>query len=258
MRAARGRRRRAPRTTSIFRLRVSRHPKQPGCNLPGTSVTSALPAYVAGLAATDAYAQTKKGAVRKPVADRSGRRPGRHAERDRQRSLCRQRDHVLQPCQDAHVCKGWSATPITVEIRGFVGWRWIKYPGIRMPVQGGRPDANPAAPQPAVCLRHAELQGRPTYAEGISEQHGSDAEEDGRRDRRAGCCRWRRCTSAGSGWLEGDRARSRRMAQLHRLPARPTGREPLAADREENPARSSDRAQQRIAGRTALRPARIR
>jgi gluconate 2-dehydrogenase gamma chain len=103
--------------------------------IPGTSVTSALPAYVAGLAATDAYAQSKKGAAFASLAPAD-------------------QDAVLTDMQSGaaagsfvggattffnlvrgHVLQGMACDPYYKGNQNFVGWKWIGYPGIRMPVK---------------------------------------------------------------------------------------------------------------------------
>ncbi len=101
----------------------------------GTSVSSSLPAYVAGLPATDAYAQSVKGASFAALAPSD-------------------QDAVLVAMQNGvaiggfvggsttffnlvrtHILQGMLCDPYYGGNRGFVGWKWVGYPGIRMPVK---------------------------------------------------------------------------------------------------------------------------
>jgi len=105
-------------------------------SFPGTSVTSQVPAYVAGLPAVDAYALAKKGA---PFASLSAA----------------DQDAVLVDMQNGvatgfaggstgffttvrtHVLQGVLCDPYYGGNQSFVGWKWLRYPGLRMPVAAG-------------------------------------------------------------------------------------------------------------------------
>jgi len=137
----------------------------------GTSVTSALPAYQAGLPAVDAYAQAKKGAsfVNLSPADQDAvltdiatgvnangfvAVPGGSTT-----ALPPQTPNETAPGSQAtsatpatpitpvttsaafftlvrtHVLQGMLSDPYYGGNQNFVGWKWIRYPGIRMPVK---------------------------------------------------------------------------------------------------------------------------
>ena len=102
---------------------------------PGTSVSTSLPAYQAGLPATDAYSQSAKGA---PFVSLSPN----------------DQDAVLLAMQNGtaaggflggsaafftlvrtHTLQGMLCDPFYGGNKGFVGWKWIRYPGLRMPVK---------------------------------------------------------------------------------------------------------------------------
>ncbi len=103
---------------------------------PGTSVTSQLPAYQAGLPAVDAYAQAKKGALFASLSPTD-------------------QDAVLLDMQNGvatgftggstaffttvrtHVLQGVLSDPYYGGNQNFVGWKWLRYPGLRMPVAPG-------------------------------------------------------------------------------------------------------------------------
>jgi gluconate 2-dehydrogenase gamma chain len=101
---------------------------------PGTSVTSSLPAYQAGLPAVDAYAQSKKGASFASLA-------------------ATDQDAILTDMQNGvatgftggsatffnlvrtHTLQGMLCDPYYGGNQSFIGWKWLRYPGIRMPVK---------------------------------------------------------------------------------------------------------------------------
>ena len=103
----------------------------------GTSVSSFLPAYQAGLAATDAFAQSSQGAPFAQLAPA-------------------QQDAVLLAMQNGvatgftvttaaafftdvrtHTLQGMLCDPYYGGNVDFIGWKWIGYPGLRMPVKPG-------------------------------------------------------------------------------------------------------------------------
>jgi gluconate 2-dehydrogenase gamma chain len=101
----------------------------------GTSVQTQLPAYVAGLAATDAYAQSKKG---QPFASLSA------ADQDAvltDMSAGTATGTFLAGSASffnlvrTHTLQGMLCDPYYGGNKNFVGWAWVGYPGIRMPVK---------------------------------------------------------------------------------------------------------------------------
>jgi gluconate 2-dehydrogenase gamma chain len=128
--------------------------------IPGTNVSSALPAYVAGLAAVDAYAQSKKGAAFAALSQAD-------------------QDAVLTDVQAGvatggfiggsatffnlvrgHVLQGMLCDPYYGGNQKFVGWKWIRYPGIRMPVKAADQTLTPPLLNPMSAYE------MPTYKSG--------------------------------------------------------------------------------------------
>jgi gluconate 2-dehydrogenase gamma chain len=101
----------------------------------GTSVSSSLPAYVAGLAAVDTYAQSRRGVAFASLAP---------AEQD---TLLTDMQNgvatgsfstslqVFFNLVRTHTLQGMLSDPYYGGNRDFMGWSWLGYPGIRMPVK---------------------------------------------------------------------------------------------------------------------------
>jgi gluconate 2-dehydrogenase gamma chain len=103
--------------------------------IPGTTVSSSLPAYQAGLAAVDTYAQSRKGAAFATLGaadqdalltDMQGGVAKGTFSTDLQVFFNLVRTHTLQ---------GMLSDPYYGGNKNFVGWAWVGYPGIRMPVK---------------------------------------------------------------------------------------------------------------------------
>jgi gluconate 2-dehydrogenase gamma chain len=125
----------------------------------GTSVSTYLPAYQAGLAAVDAYAQSTQGAVFAQLGSA-------------------QQDAILTAMQAGtatgftggsatffttvrtHVLQGMLCDPYYGGNIDFVGWKWVGYPGVRMPVAAG--DQTMTAP----ALNPISAYGLATYHSG--------------------------------------------------------------------------------------------
>ena len=99
------------------------------------SFATSLPDYVAGLAATDAYAQVKKGA---PFSNL--------AAADQDAVLTDMQSNVATGGFNTssstffnlvrtHTLQGMFCDPYYGGNQNFVGWAWNRYPGIRMPVK---------------------------------------------------------------------------------------------------------------------------
>lgn len=133
---------------------------------PGTSVSSSLPAYQAGLPAVDAYAQSKKGA---PFASLS---PS-------------DQDAVLTDLQNnvatgsfvgsastffnlvrTHTLQGMLCDPYYGGNQGFVGWKWIRYPGLRMPVKAADQALTPPLLNPMSAYDMGTYKSGPPTLEG--------------------------------------------------------------------------------------------
>jgi gluconate 2-dehydrogenase gamma chain len=134
--------------------------------IPGTSVSSSLPAYLAGLPAVDAYAQAKKGA---PFANL--------APADQ--------DAVLVDLQNGaatgpfvggsatffnlvrtHVLQGMLSDPYYGGNQNFVGWKWLRYPGIRMPVAPGDQTLTPPLLNPMSAYEMPNYKSGPPTIKG--------------------------------------------------------------------------------------------
>jgi gluconate 2-dehydrogenase gamma chain len=101
----------------------------------GTTVSSSLPAYVAGLAAVDTYAQSRRGVAFASLAP---------AEQD---TLLTDMQNgvatgsfstslqVFFNLVRTHTLQGMLSDPYYGGNRNFMGWSWLGYPGIRMPVK---------------------------------------------------------------------------------------------------------------------------
>jgi gluconate 2-dehydrogenase gamma chain len=101
----------------------------------GTTVSSSLPAYVAGLAAVDTYAQSRRGVAFASLAP---------AEQD---TLLTDMQNgvatgsfstslqVFFNLVRTHTLQGMLTDPYYGGNKNFQGWSWIGYPGIRMPVK---------------------------------------------------------------------------------------------------------------------------
>jgi gluconate 2-dehydrogenase gamma chain len=116
----------------------------------GTSVSSSLPAYVSGLAATEAYTQSRRG------VSFSGLTP---AEQD---SILTDMQNGLAPASfgtnlqvffnlvRTHTLQGMLTDPFYGGNKNFIGWAWIGYPGLRMPVK--RDDQRLGMPPPLMRM----------------------------------------------------------------------------------------------------------
>jgi gluconate 2-dehydrogenase gamma chain len=137
----------------------------------GTNVVSSLPAYVAGLAAIDAYARAQKGQgfstlsasdqdalltnlergvstsgfLPSPPSSATGQPPQTPGETaPGAPGNAGTAPVTATPVQTSsaffslvrtHTLQGMLCDPYYGGNRGFVGWRWVGYPGIRMPVK---------------------------------------------------------------------------------------------------------------------------
>src|SRR5262249_6546794 len=99
------------------------------------SLATSLPDYVAGLAATDAYAQSKKGA---PFAGLSGADQDAMLT-DMQRNVATGSLHTNASTffnlVRNHTLMGMFCDPFYGGNQNYVGWTLNRYPGIRMPVK---------------------------------------------------------------------------------------------------------------------------
>jgi gluconate 2-dehydrogenase gamma chain len=125
------------------------------------SLATSLPDYVAGLAATDAYAQTKKGA---PFANLS--------TADQDAVLTDMQANVATGSFNggastffnlvrSHTLQGMFCDPYYGGNQNFVGWALNRYPGIRMPVKPA--DTRLSKPSP---LRRASAYNIPQFKSG--------------------------------------------------------------------------------------------
>jgi gluconate 2-dehydrogenase gamma chain len=121
----------------------------------GTSVSSSLPAYVSGLAAMDAYTQSRKGVAFAALSPA-------------------EQDSILTDMQNGvatgsfgtnlqvffnlvrtHTLQGMLTDPYYGGNKNFMGWAWIGYPGIRMPVK--REHQRMGSPPPLIKMSAYEM-----------------------------------------------------------------------------------------------------
>jgi gluconate 2-dehydrogenase gamma chain len=150
-----------------------------GATIQGTNVVSSLPAYQAGLPAVDAYAQSKKGALFANLspADQDAvltdlsagvnangfvsvpggsttalppQTPNETAPGSQQTSATPQTPITPVTTSAAfftlvrtHVLQGVLSDPYYGGNQNFVGWKWVRYPGIRMPVKRADQELTP-------------------------------------------------------------------------------------------------------------------
>jgi gluconate 2-dehydrogenase gamma chain len=101
----------------------------------GTTVSTSLPAYAAGLAAVDSYAQSRKGvafASLTPAEQDSLLTDMQNGVATGSFSTSLQ---VFFNLVRTHTLQGMLTDPYYGGNRNFLGWAWLGYPGLRMPVK---------------------------------------------------------------------------------------------------------------------------
>jgi gluconate 2-dehydrogenase gamma chain len=138
----------------------------------GTSVSTFLPVYQAGLAATDAYAQASQGApfvALSPAQQdtvlanlQAGRATGNFIGAAEQAAG----SATFFTNVRAHVLQGMLCDPYYGGNQGFIGWKWVGYPGVRMPVTAANQSLTPPPLNPVSAYSLTQFKAGPPTLRG--------------------------------------------------------------------------------------------